>query len=80
MAAEGCLGFVMEFNTYNIIGDEAYVVYLSLACSTLTRGSTGLRPDAAIIICGQSPQQSPQQYWNAIMGICLAHGQTLAKC
>ena len=51
MLAKGCLGFGVEFNTYNIIGDEYYVIYISLLGSTLTRGSTGLRADAAIISC-----------------------------
>ena len=65
----------MKFNTYNIIGDESYVVHFSLAGSTPTRVSTGLWLDDATSSC----DQRPQQYWNATMDICLAHGQTLAK-
>ena len=31
LTVKSCPGFVVEFNTYNITGDESHVTYLSLA-------------------------------------------------
>ena len=53
----------MEFITYNIIGYESYVVYLSLAGSTLTKSYTGLRPDAATFSLTIGHNNIEMQLW-----------------
>ena len=64
---------VKGFNcTYNISKDDP-ILLISLL--QIAPQQEGLRPDAATFSC----DQRPQQYSNATLGICLAHGQMLTK-